>query len=185
MLDLDRGIFLKHLERLKYKSSSGYMSKLQSMQDNLLKASAAELLSTDTLRLTTKELHEHTVYLPDTHVLVHYRTGSPPTRLHAYWRGPVKVLEGRDSRYKLLDLITLKEKESRVSDIIPFLFDASFTDPLGVARHDNMEYFIDKILEHRGNLKKKTEIEFLVSWFGYTQERNSWESYKATPCLLN
>ena len=91
------------------------MSKLLSMQDNLLKASAAELLRTDTLRLTTRELHEHTVYLRDT-VLVHYRTGSPPTRLHTYWRGPMKVLEGRDSRYKLLDLITLKEKEFHVSD---------------------------------------------------------------------
>ena len=76
MLDLDREIFLKHPERLTYKSLSGYMSKLQSMQDNLLKASAAELLRTDTLRLTTKELYEHTVYLPDTRVLVHYRTGS-------------------------------------------------------------------------------------------------------------
>ena len=57
-------------------SLSSYMSKLLSMQDNLLKASTAELLWTDTLRLTTKELHEHTVYLPATHVLVHCRTGS-------------------------------------------------------------------------------------------------------------
>ena len=79
MLDLDRGIFLKNPKRLQYKSLSGYISKLLSMQDNLLKASAAELLGTDTLRLTTKEFHEHTVYLPDTHVLLHYRTGSPPT----------------------------------------------------------------------------------------------------------
>ena len=155
------------------------MSKLLSMQDNLLKASAAELLRTDTLRLTTKELNEHTVYLPDTHVLVHYRTGSPPTRLHTYWRGPMKVLKGRDSRYKLLDLITLKEKEFHVSDMKPFVFDAALTDPLDVARRDNMEYFIDKILEHRGNLKKKTEIEFLVCWLGYAQEHNSWEPYKA------
>ena len=155
MLDLDRGIFLKNPERLQYKSLSSYMSKLLSMQDNLLKASAAELLRTDTLRLTTKELHEHTVYLPDTHVLVHYRTGAPPTRLHTYWRGPMKVLEGRDSRYKLLDLITLKEKEFHVSDMKPFVFDAALTDPLDVARRDNMEYFIDKIFEHRGNLKKK------------------------------
>ena len=58
MLDLDRGIFLKNPEGLQYKSLSSYMSKLLSMQDNLLKASAAELLRTDTLRLTTKELHE-------------------------------------------------------------------------------------------------------------------------------
>ena len=57
MLNLNRGIFLKHPERLIYKSLSGYMSKLRSMQDNLLKASAAELLRTDTLRLTTKITH--------------------------------------------------------------------------------------------------------------------------------
>ena len=130
MLDLDRGIFLKHPERLQYKSLSGYMSKLLSMEDNLLEASAVELLRTDTLRLTTKELHEHTVYLPDTYVLVHYRTGSPPTRLHTYWRGPMKLIEGRDSRYKLLDLITLNEKEFHVSVMKPFVFDAALTDPV-------------------------------------------------------
>ena len=151
------------------------MSQLLSMQDNLLKISAAELLRTDTLRLTTKELHKHTVFLPDTYVLVHYRTGSPPTRLHTFWGGPMKVIEDRDSRYKLLDLITLKEKEYHVSDMKPFLFDAAITDPLDVARRDNMEYFIDKILQHRGNLKKRTEIAFLVSWLGYAEEHNSWE----------
>ena len=61
----------------------------------------------------------------------------------------------------------------------PFVFDAALTDPLDVARCDNMEYFIDKILEHKSNLKKKTEIKFLVSWLGYAQEHNSWEPYKA------
>ena len=91
----------------------------------------------------------------------------------------MKVIEGCDSRYKLLDLITLKEKEFHVSDMKPFVFDAALTDPLDVARRDNMEYFIDKILEHRGNLKKKTEIEFLVSWLGYAQDHNSWELLKA------
>ena len=89
----------------------------------------------------------------------------------------MKVLEGRDSRYKLLDLITLKEKEFLVSDMKPFVFDAAITDLLDVARRDNMEF--TKILEHKGNLKKKTEIEFLVSWLGYAQEHNSWEPYKA------
>ena len=61
----------------------------------------------------------------------------------------------------------------------PFLFDAALKDPVDIARRDNMEYFINKILQHRGNLKKKTETEFLVSWLGYAQEHNSWEPYKA------
>ena len=42
----------------------------------------------------------------------------------------MKVLEGRDSRYKLLDLITLNEKEFHVSDMKPFVFDAALTDPV-------------------------------------------------------
>ena len=85
MLNLDRGIFLEHPERLVYKSLSGYMSKLLSMQDNLLKASAAELLRTDTLRLTTKELHKHTVFLPDTYVLDNFHWTSPK-RVQTCWR---------------------------------------------------------------------------------------------------
>ena len=134
MLNLDRGMFLKHPECLIYKSLSGYMSELISKQDNLLKSSAPKLLRADTLRLTTAELNDHTVYLPDTHVLVHCRAG-----LHTFWKGPLKVLEGRDSRYKLLDLITLKEKEFHLSDMKPFVFDASRNDTLDVAQRDNME----------------------------------------------
>ena len=42
----------------------------------------------------------------------------------------------------------------------PFVFDAALTDPLDIARRDNMEYFIDKILKHRGNLKKKQRLNF-------------------------
>ena len=64
----------------------------------------------------------------------------------------MKVIEGCDSRYKFLDWITLKEKDFHVSDMKPFVFDAALTKPLDVARRDNMEYFIDKILEHKGNL---------------------------------
>ena len=75
----------------------------------------------------------------------------------------MKVIEGMNSRDKLLDLITLKEKEFHVSDMKPLVFDAALTDPLDIARRDNMEYFIEEILDHRGNLKKKSEIQFLVS----------------------
>ena len=32
--------------------------------------------------MTTKEQNIHKEYLPDSYVLVHYRTGLPPTRLH-------------------------------------------------------------------------------------------------------
>ena len=49
----------------------------------------------------------------------------------------MKVIEGCDSRYKFLDLITLKEKDFHVSDMKPFVFDAALTGPLDIARRDN------------------------------------------------
>ena len=47
--------------------------------------------------------------------------------------------------------ITGKEKDYHVSDMKPFVFDFAMVDPLDIARRDQMEFFIEKILDHRGN----------------------------------
>ena len=89
MLNLDKGISITKSERSSAsKPLSQYMSDLLAIQDNLLKASAEELLRTDLLYMTTKEQNIHKEYLPDSYVLVHYRTGLLPTRLHTNWEGP-------------------------------------------------------------------------------------------------
>ena len=150
MLNLDRGIFIKYPERLvQNKPLSNCMSELLSIQDNLLKASAKELLRTDLLHMTMSEQNKHTEYEPDSYVFIHYRTGSPPTRLHTYWRGPMRVANGLYSQCVLLDIITGKEKIFHVSDMKPFVFDPAVVDPLDIARRDHMKYFINKILDHR------------------------------------
>ena len=178
MLNLDTGIFLPVSERMTLlKPLSKVMSDLLSIQSNLLKVAAKELLRTDQLHLQQKDKLERREFLPNSYVLVHYRTGLPPTRLHTHWRGPMKVISGVKSRYTLLDLITGKEKDFHVSDMKPFVFDSAVTDPLDVARRDHMEFFIEKILDHRGNIKKRTELEFLVKWLGYSESEDSWEPY--------
>ena len=118
------------------------MSDLLAIQDNLLKASAEELLRTDLLHMTTKEQNMHKEYLPNSYVLVHYRTGLPPPRLHTNWKGPMRVVKGLNSRYTFLDLITGKEKDYHVSDMKPFVFDSAIVDPLDIARRDQMEFFM-------------------------------------------
>ena len=178
MLNLDKGLFLPKSELLaSQKPLSSYMSNLLSIQDNLLKASAKELLRTDLLHMTNKEQNIHKEYLPNSYVLVHYRTGLPPTRLHTFWRGPMRVIKGFDSRYTLLDLITGKEKDYHVSDMKPFIFDSALVDPLDIARRDHMEFFVEKNLDHRGNIKRRKEIEFQVRWLGYDVSNDSWEPY--------
>ena len=80
MLNLDKGIFIPKSERSSTsKPLSQYMSDLLAIQDNLLKASAEELLRNDLIHMTTKEQNIYKEYLPDSYVLVHYRTGLPPT----------------------------------------------------------------------------------------------------------
>jgi hypothetical protein len=77
----------------------------------------------------------------------------------------MKVVSGSDSRYLLYDLITHKQKVYHVSDMKPFIYDCpSVTTPLDVARRDYMEFFVETIIDHRGNIKRKTDLEFLVSW---------------------
>ena len=83
---------------------------------------------------------------------VHYRTGLPPTRLHANWKGPMRVIKGLNSRYTLLDLITGKEKDYHVSDMKPFVFDSALVDPLDIARRSNGIF-------HRENFPSSRKIE--------------------------
>ena len=135
------------------------MSILLITQDGLLKASAKELLRTDLLHQSQSQIFQHVEYPKDSYVLVHYRDGSPPSRLHTHWRGPLKVVSGENSRYTLYDLVTQKTAEFHVSAMKPFLFYPSITNPLDVARRDHMEYFVEDILDHRGK-HQRTHIEF-------------------------
>ena len=90
----------------------------------------------------------------------------------------MKVIKGFNSCYTLLDLTTGKEMDFHVSDMKPSVFDSAVVDPMDVARRDYMEYFVDKILQHRGNPKKSLSMEFEVSWLNYPPDSNTWEPYK-------
>ena len=66
MLNLDKGIFTPISEHSSLsKPLSRYMSNLLAIQDNLLKASADELLRTDLLHMTNEEQNMHKEYLPN------------------------------------------------------------------------------------------------------------------------
>ena len=170
MLNLDRGIFIPQSERSSAsKPLSRYMSDLLAIQDNLLKASAEELLRTDLLHMTTKEQNIHKEYLPNSFILVHYRTGLPQTRLHTNWKGPMRVIKELNSRYTLIDLITGKEKDYHVPDMTPFVFDSALVDPLNIARLDQMKFFIEKNSDHRGKLSQRKSLQFFVNWIGYDE----------------
>ena len=55
----------------------------------------------------------------------------------------MRVVNGKNSRYTLFDLITNKEKDCHFSDMRPFIFNADLVDPVDVARRDYMDFFIE------------------------------------------
>ena len=46
-----------------------------------------------------------------------------------------------------------------------------------IARRDYLEFFVEEILEYRGNPKRLTTMEFLVKWTAYDASYNSGEPY--------
>ena len=59
----------------------------------------------------------------------------------------------------------------------PFVFDPLIVDPHDVARRDYLEFFVEQILAHRGDLRLRATLEFHVKWLGYDHTRNTWEPY--------
>ena len=158
MLNLDRGIFVNIPDTKSAIPLSKHLNSLFSIQDNLLETSAKELLRTNEIHMKDTERLEHTEFLHDSLVLVHYRTGLPPTRLHTHWIGPMKVIKGLNSRYTLLDLMTGKETDFHVLDMKPFVFNSAVIDPEDIARRDHMEYFI----VWNASLKKSLNTEVIL-----------------------
>ena len=42
---------------------------------------------------------------------------------------------------------------------------------------DKEEFIVEEILAHRGNIQRKTSLEFLVRWLGYELEDNTYEPW--------
>jgi Chromo (CHRromatin Organisation MOdifier) domain len=82
----------------------------------------------------------------------------------------MQVVSGKDSRYLLKDLISHKEKEYHVS-----VFDPS----IDIAGRDHLEFFVDKVFGHRGDVKSKRDLEFHVKWLDYDESHDSWEPNSA------
>ena len=117
------------------------------------------------------------------YVLVEYdstlKGRGPPHKLMPFKRGPYRVVNNIGTRYTLLDLVTNKHEDVLIHRLHPFSYDAATADRKEIASRSQEEYVVQEILQHRGDPKHKSTMEFLVHWAGYDDPKeHTWEPWK-------
>ena len=175
-IDLDRGILLPPDEHnLPTESLTRSSSKMLQTQNNLMRIARELLIQTDKEH-NDKIQHNITEFLIGSFVLAQPRT-QPATRMHTPWTGPYKVIASQKGQYKVLDLITNKQKMYHVSQLKQFYYNNTQTDPVDIARRDHLEYFVEDILAFEGDVKRVSTLRFHVKWLGYDESHNTWERW--------
>ena len=91
----------------------------------------------------------------------------------------MRVLSRDVNTYSLENLISHKTELTHVTDMRTFLYDPKLVDPAAVARKDIIgETLIERILEHYGDVKKRSTLDFKVRWEGIPESLDNWLEYK-------
>ena len=125
----------------------------------------------------------------DSHLLVEYDPRITQYPIHSYvlftssvgrsnkflpkHRGPFQVMDKSDSIYTIEDLVSGKRINTHIHILRPFIYDPIRTNPLTVAQHNEQEFIVESILGHRGNLNRRSTLQFNVRWSGFDESSDS------------
>ena len=177
-ISLDRGLFVPYSKELdKVEQLSAWTSRMLQAQENILQLAKRTQKIRDDKHLSAQGAV--TEFPINSYVLVQYENKEhrPPTKLHTYKKGPMRVVNFIGSRYTLQNLVTNKLEDYHVLNLSPFVYDPTRTDPRLVANADHKVTDVERILEHRGSIKRKSQMKFKVRWAGQTEAENTWEPW--------
>jgi transposase InsO family protein len=179
---LERGMFHKGMfnsrEGSRGKSMQKWMDDMLAHQEILLSTAEETLRARDDAHLAGENDSNVSEFPLHSYVLVLYPKTAmgtrPPTKLHAHWRGPLRVIDINYNEYSLQNLVTGKVELHHVTSLKQYQRSSDTPDPAIIARTDAGEILVEKILQHTGEPDDKTNMDFLVKWVGLGEEFNLW-----------
>ena len=185
-LDLDRCVFMEHLIDPNPRTNDSVIQQFQSVVDRML-AGQAEVIAAAEKHLRKKD-EEHLAkdddneivsFSPGLYILINREEAGRGSKLHLSWKGPFKVIEAKnDNHYLVQNLVTGKHFVEHVAKMKAFHYDPRHTSPKAVACKDEGEWLVEAILDHAGDVSKKSSLDFLVKWSGLDDSYNRWLPWK-------
>jgi hypothetical protein len=106
------------------------------------------------------------------------RHKGPPNKFLSYLRGPFKVINRDGDKYTIRSLVTKKDEDIHVKELRQFIHNDDERELYKFALRDHQDHFeIEAIIDHRGDARYRTQIEFLVRWKGYDASEDLWLPY--------
>jgi Integrase core domain len=147
-----------------------YLADLLSGQRDILQIAIRNQDEIDQFHIAERGGNPITEFPVNSYVLVNYEGEGhrPPSKLHTFLRGPLRIVNCNKQIYTLENLVTNKLEDFHVKLLHPFKFDTALVDPQEVAQHDEDYFGIVDVLDHRfvNAKERKTDLEFLVLFEG-------------------
>ena len=183
-IQLDRGIFLPNLPREGVEAEIA----LSDLADKMFEAQRVLLDTAQRLQQQRDARHMEvsrgvvTRFDVGSYVLISYNpqkmNAKPPTKLHPRLKGPYLVANVQGDKYSCQNLVTDEIEDYHVTRLREFRYDERYVDPRDIALRDREEFFVEKILAHRGDVGRLKTLAFHVKWRGFDESFNSWEPWK-------
>jgi hypothetical protein len=93
--------------------------------------------------------------------------------------GPYIVVSILGDKYSIQDLLTHKVVNTHASNLSEFRYDpTSGLNHIEVAARNAGEFSVDKIVDHTGNVRRRSDMTFHLRWKGYTPDDDTWQPIK-------
>jgi transposase InsO family protein len=136
------------------------MSDMLKAQTRLIKVAQETQVALDSHHMSSFD-PGFTEFPINSYVLYNHPEGRAD-KLSMTKRGPYRVVNIQGSQYTIQDLVSEKNFDTHISNLSPFNYDPNRTDPKDVALAEQQEFYVERILNHRGDKTRRKTMEFLV-----------------------